>query len=71
MKTVKYMILSLFTVVVLATATELFRAYCLADESYDHFYIRDISDEYSVPLTSSIYASRSPSVSYGVPYSRE
>ena len=32
MKTVKYLILSLFTVVVLATATELFRAYCLADE---------------------------------------
>ncbi len=45
MKTVKYLILSLFTVVVLATATELFRAYCLADEPYDHFYIRDISDE--------------------------
>jgi len=44
MKVVKYLILSLFTMVVLITSTELFRAYCLSDEAYDHFYIRDLTD---------------------------
>ena len=44
MKPLKFLILSLFTVVVLITSIELFRAYCLSSESFDHFYVRDLKD---------------------------